>query len=302
MEPATRSGQVVRMMFQDSRGDLWFGTQNGAFKLQGDTLVNIGDIKSQRGNPVTIKDIVEDKNGVIWLGHTDGVSSFDRGLVTNYSTSDGLISNDVWCLDAANDGKIWIGTIKGACVFDGQNFSSVDLPEGIIDTTLGLSSAQMVHSIMEDSQGKMWFCTNAGLLSITSNADSVSTTGGIETNFVNDIIEDRAGGYWISTSVGLYHLKGDTLVNVSENFFDEPKGTGSIVLTARGDLWFNCRRDIYRLRGDETEGYQIRKGDHGPLTFQIFEDQKSRLWFVGFGGAYRMEDEGFINVTKEGPW
>jgi ligand-binding sensor domain-containing protein len=294
--------QVVRMMFQDSKGNLWFGTQNGAFKLQGDSLVNIGEIKGQRGNPVTIKDIVEDKGGVIWFGHTDGVSSLDGDAVTNYYESDGLISNDVWCLEATRDGKIWIGTIKGACVFDGHDFTPFALPEGTIDTTLGVSSAQMVHSIMEDSQGRMWFCTNAGLLSFTRNTDSVSSLEGIETSFVNDIIEDGSSGYWISTSVGLYYLKGGMLVNVSRKHFDEPTGTGSMVLTSSGDLWFNCRRDIYKLSGDSLCKYRIADGDFGPLTFQIFEDQKKHLWFVGYGGVYRMEDQAFINVTRQGPW
>jgi hypothetical protein len=29
--------QVVRMMLQDSKGNIWFGTQNGAFKLTGNS-------------------------------------------------------------------------------------------------------------------------------------------------------------------------------------------------------------------------------------------------------------------------
>ena len=33
--------QVVRMMFQDSKGNIWFGTQNGAFRLSNDSLIHI---------------------------------------------------------------------------------------------------------------------------------------------------------------------------------------------------------------------------------------------------------------------
>jgi hypothetical protein len=57
--------QVVRMMFQDSKGNIWFGTQNGAFKLSGNSLIHMDSIISERGQGVTIKDIAEDKNGVI---------------------------------------------------------------------------------------------------------------------------------------------------------------------------------------------------------------------------------------------
>ena len=46
----------------------------------------------------------------------------------------------------------------------------------------------------------------------------------------------------------------------------------------------------------------IEEGNYGPLTFQIYEDQQRRLWFVGFGGAYRYENDRFINITQNGPW
>ena len=92
-ENKERISEVVRMMFQDSKGRTWFGTQGGAFKLIKNELIFIEDIKSKSGKRVTIKDIKEDRNGKIWIGHTDGLSSVDGEQVTNYYESDGLISN-----------------------------------------------------------------------------------------------------------------------------------------------------------------------------------------------------------------
>jgi ligand-binding sensor domain-containing protein len=294
---------VVRTIFQDSKGNIWFGTQNGAFKLTNDTLIHFDSIKSALGKGVTIKDITEDKNGIIWFGHTDGVSSIDGEKVSNYYESDGLISNDVWCISSDAEGKIWIGTIEGVCVFDRKNFVNFELPEGIRDTTLGVSSTKMVHSILIDSKGTMWFSTNAGLFSYTNNRlKNVSDKVGIPTNFVSKIVEDKKGGFWVSTSGGLFHLKGDTLTNITEKHFDESKGTGSIIVDSKGDIWFNCSRSIYRLSDEKLTEYRIEEGDYGPLTFQIYEDRQSRLWFVGYGGAYRFENESFNNITQNGPW
>ncbi|MBK6574257.1 MAG: hypothetical protein IPG21_17620 [Saprospiraceae bacterium] len=53
-----------------------------------------------------MKDITEDKDGTIWLGHTDGISSIKGETVKNYYQSDGLISNDVWCINSDAEGKI----------------------------------------------------------------------------------------------------------------------------------------------------------------------------------------------------
>lgn len=121
--------QVVRTIFQDSNGHLWFGTQNGAFKLVGDSLIHIDKIISESGKGVTIKDITEGIDGKIWLGHTDGVSSVDGEEVTNYYESDGLISNDVWSISADKKGDIWIGSIEGVCVFNGQEFTNFFVPK-----------------------------------------------------------------------------------------------------------------------------------------------------------------------------
>lgn len=295
--------QVVRMMFQDSKGNIWFGAEGGAFRLSNNSLIYIDSIKSESGKRVTIKDITEDKDGTIWLGHTDGISSVDGEKVTNYYESDGLISNDVWCISSDVEGNIWIGTIEGVCVYDRKKFVTFVLPEGIRDTTVGVSSTKMVQGILKDSKGVMWFSTNAGLFSYTNNRlENVSAKVGIPTNFVGKITEDKSGAFWVPTSVGLFYLKGDTLTNTTEKHFDESKGIWSIVVDYKGDIWFNCRRSIYRLRDEKITEYRIEEGNYGPLTFQIYEDKKSRLWFVGYGGAYRLENEKFLNITKEGPW
>ncbi len=129
---------VIPAIFQDSKGNIWFGTQNGAFKLSGDSLVHIDGFKSESGKGVTIEDIAEDKDGRIWFAHHAGVSSIDGTSVTNYYESDGLISNSAWCIETDVNGNVWIETIEGACIFDGQRFTKFDLPEGKKDTTLAI--------------------------------------------------------------------------------------------------------------------------------------------------------------------
>jgi ligand-binding sensor domain-containing protein len=267
-KPKIQISGVILAILQDSKGNIWFGTQNGVFKQHGDSLMHMDSIRSESGGRVTIKDIAEDKDGIIWLGHTDGISSIDGDLVTNYYKSDGLISNDVWCVETDVHGNVWVGTIEGACIFDGQGFTNFDVPEGKIDTTVGVSSTKMVHSILEDSKGTIWLSTNAGLFSYANKKlTSISDEVGIPTNFVSKIVEDKKGGFWVSTSTGLFHLKESNLTNMSEKYFDESKGTGSIIVDYKGDVWFNCGRSIYSLSGDKLTEYRIEEGNYGPLDF-----------------------------------
>ncbi len=289
---------VVRTIFQDSKGNIWFGTQNGAFRLTNDTLIHIESIKSALGKGVTIKDITEDKNGIIWFGHTDGVSSIDREKVSNYYESDGLISNDVWCISSDTEGKIWIGTIEGACVFDGNTFATFELPLGIRDSTVGVSSDKMINKIFLDSKEKLWISSNAGLFSYSNNklthvSKKVESIG----------FEDKVGGLWISSKEGLYTLNDGVAKKITDESIEIGKGIGSIAEDKDGKIWFVVNQHyLYTYDGKELTEFQKSEENKGPVIFQIYKDQDDRLWFVGYGGAYRLENGKFINITKNGPW
>jgi ligand-binding sensor domain-containing protein len=57
---------------------------------------------------------------------------------------------------------------------------------------MGVSSTKMVHSILRDSKGTMWFGTNAGLFSYANNRlKNISDEVDIPTNFVNKLVEDK---------------------------------------------------------------------------------------------------------------
>jgi ligand-binding sensor domain-containing protein len=70
--------------------------------------------------------------------------------------------DDVWSLAIDREGIIWTGTLDGLSRFDGKTFTPFALPPSEPDTTRGVSNAEIVHSIMQDRQGKMWFGTNGG--------------------------------------------------------------------------------------------------------------------------------------------
>ncbi|WGH75644.1 two-component regulator propeller domain-containing protein [Tenacibaculum tangerinum] len=276
--------QVVRTIFQDSKGIIWFGTQNGAFKFDGNSLIHIDSIKNESGKGVTIKDIAEDKDGIIWFGHEGGISSIDKKVVTNYYESDGLISNDVWCITTDKSNQVWIGTIQGVCKFDGKNFTSFELPQGEIDSTLGISSAKMVHSIFEDSKGTLWFSSNAGLFSYANNSLlNVSEAAGIQSNFVNEVFEDKNGELWVSTKNGLYSLIDNKAKNITKGKIETGKGIGSIAEDKDGNIWFVSNQHyLFIYDGNELIEYKKSDDNKGPVVFQILKDKDNETlvrWF-----------------------
>ncbi|MCH2045007.1 MAG: hypothetical protein MK212_12895 [Saprospiraceae bacterium] len=296
--------QVVRTIFQDSQGTLWFGTQNGAFKLEGTSLIHIDKILSKSGKGTTIKDITEGIDGKIWMGHTDGISCIEKDTVINYYESDGLLSNDVWSVTADKSGNIWIGTMAGLCIFDGKKFTEFSLPKGKTDTTLGNSSPEIVHNIFEDSKGILWFCSNAGLFSYANDSlKHVSKITNIQTNFINEVIEDKDGILWISTKQGLYNLVEGKANNITHGKIKNGKGIGSILEDHNRKIWFvSNQHHLYTYDGTNLIEIPKSEDNKRPVIFKIYEDKDHRLWFVGFGGAFRLENGTFIEIFKNGPW
>lgn len=296
--------QVVRVVFQDSKGTFWFGAESGAFKLVGDTLAPVAGLLNEAGRGVTIKDIAEDPNGTLWFAHTGGLSSLQGTTVTNYYQSNGLPSNDVWNVTADRQGQIWVGTLEGVAVFSNNRFTKFPLPEGIKDHTVGVSSTQMVQDILEDNAGTIWMSTNAGLFSYAQGQlTHVSEKLGIPTNFVNTLVEDPKGGLYAGTKVGLYHVNSQRALNLTDGKLNMGKGIGAMGVDAQGKLWVVVdQHELYSYNGTAFTMFNKTEYNRGPGVFQIYQDQSKRLWMVGFGGAYRLDNGLFVEVTTEGPW
>ncbi|MCB0667670.1 MAG: hypothetical protein KDC80_17695 [Saprospiraceae bacterium] len=85
-------GQYVVKTFEDSKGNLWFGTlERGVSKFDGTSLRYF---TAKDGLPSDrVVDILEDDRGNLWFGTGSGLSKFVGKSFTNFSEKDGLCSN-----------------------------------------------------------------------------------------------------------------------------------------------------------------------------------------------------------------
>ena len=88
-------GVFVRRIFQDRKGDLWFGTNRfGVCRYDGERVTYFSTEEGLGGNQVT--GIQEDGKGNMWFSNSGGVSRFDGSSITTYTEKDGLSSTSVW--------------------------------------------------------------------------------------------------------------------------------------------------------------------------------------------------------------
>src|SRR6185369_13636626 len=120
------SQSSVMDIFQDSRGFMWFGTEDGLNRYDGYTFRNY---KPDPDKPDSISDrwitaILEDQDGYLWVGTRQGVNRYDPRLENfihyqhNDANPNSLIDNHINTLYLDHDNNLWIGTAYGLDLLD----------------------------------------------------------------------------------------------------------------------------------------------------------------------------------------
>ena len=100
-------------IFEDSKGNLWFGTvEQGVARFDGKTLTYLTIDDGLPGN--TVADIVEDEAGNLWFGTHSGLSKYNGMFFTNFTEKEGLCNDRVSNLLLDKTGMLWVGTWDGA--------------------------------------------------------------------------------------------------------------------------------------------------------------------------------------------
>lgn len=157
--------------------------------------------------------------GTLWVASSSGLRRYDGFNWENYSTNWGLPSGLVRCVLVARDGSVWVGTDRGAGVFDLRRraFDSRGSERGLA----GMS----VRRMDEDPDGTIWFCsdrwpvtTEAGGLASLKNGVWVryGVADGLPSDDVMSYVRDSKGRQFVGTSRGVVEREGERWGPVKE--------------------------------------------------------------------------------------
>ncbi|MFN6114248.1 MAG: two-component regulator propeller domain-containing protein [Flavobacteriales bacterium] len=192
----------------------------------------------------TITDIVQDHDGVIWVGTDWGLCRREGSSWTVLQAgSTGLSGNEVTCLSVDSLNRLWVGTAtNGIAILDGGNWSYLNNGNSPMTT-------EGVKHIHHDHRGWVWVSTELGLFCHT----------GDEWRHYNNTPESYGGFTFFGPNVRAVDVREDGLVAVAtmnagltyltetEFIFYTAANSGfpdnsmnDVAIDANGDRWLAC--------------------------------------------------------------
>ncbi|MDF1572992.1 MAG: two-component regulator propeller domain-containing protein [Bacteroidales bacterium] len=209
VEFTEKQGLQVKPVYaiaEDRDGNLWMGgSEGGIAKFEINIRESGAEVLPAGENSFThyaaapgladktIVSMIVDRNGKLWFGSDDGLTSFDGRFFVTYSTKQGLPDNNVVSIKEDSEGNLWIGTFRGGLsVFDGKSFTNYTTDQGLVHNT--------VWNFHEDSNGNIWIASRGGLSRFDgANFMNFTTDQGLPDNKLSIVTEDKSGNLLIGS-------------------------------------------------------------------------------------------------------
>ena len=324
--PAESEGEKrATAITKDRKGFLWIGTGGGTlYRLAPDGRVE--RYAEERGLPQlpptddsgAVQALVEDDDGNIWIG-TRGAGLYrlvakpDTLPLTArvYGIKDGLASSWITALYQTHDGKLWVATIRGLCLFapasnpHEPSFRVYKAQNGICDYD--------VWDVTEDRDGNMWVASQCGATKVVRNGfTGYGLADGLGTPYINSIFENRDGELFVINSAEVLSAMGNIgrrinrfdggrFTSVAPNLppFIDYHGWGwgqTITQDHLGEWWIPTGNRLYRFpkvkRIEQLASvkpkavYDVRDGLPVGEVFRVYEDSRGDVWAATTGRRF----------------
>lgn len=296
----------VSCILKDSRGLMWFGTEDGLNKYDGTsfTIYRHDPDNSESLSSSYINDIVEDRDGFLWIATQNGLNYFNPETETfqryyhDPNNKKSISHNEIHTLLKIDDKRLVLGTLKGVDVF--SNKAVVSRYVSNFDN----KTFHNVIDIVKDNDGALWVLYLRFLEKIKVSETSMESSFVLSLkNSFNHTLHLDASNVWIGSDSGLVRLNKQTKATQTFNFYesygykDKRNNVLSILKTEHEHLWLGT------LEGGLIS-YDITTGESRAITHtpfnrlglnsnsirSLYSDDTHILWVGTYGGGINKYD------------
>jgi ligand-binding sensor domain-containing protein/signal transduction histidine kinase/AraC-like DNA-binding protein len=275
-KPGDISENYVTGIIEDKQHKLWISTQDNGLNLFSPatkTFKNFRHSDNQKNSLVnnTIRTMVLDDAGKLWIGTLDGISVMDTqnfsyiNLQYDPENKKSLSQNSVHRLYKDQNGSIWVGTYFGGVNINYPYTTAFN----IYSTNKNTSSINnnVVSTFAEDENKNLWIGTEGGGLNFFNRLTKTFTafkndgqSNSIKSNLIKKVILDQTGKLWIGTHSGglnVYNSKNHTFnsFNFSAQPEDVPDEITAVAEDRYATLYVATQRNGIKVSNPEKTSF-----------------------------------------------
>ncbi len=297
----------VYNIYQDSKGFMWFGTEDGLNKYDGQTITVYGATTDQHNILANkwVEQVYEDKSGMIWIGSRGGLTKYNprKGVFTPFQFDPDdptSLSNDtITAIEADLRNEVWVGTFQGLNRVDRfTNEVERIIPED--STLMGLASH--ITGFLQDESGVFWIASHEGLFSYDRKSGLFfNETAG---NLINENTPIYSMSYgneciWLGLDSGLVcldlSLAGEHTY-VPLNLGAPGTNISRIISDDQNQVWIQTADGLFCYKGINQGVEKVL--DAGGTTHSLslnpieplVKDKDGFIWYGTFGnGVYQVD-------------
>jgi ligand-binding sensor domain-containing protein/two-component sensor histidine kinase len=319
---SNRISRIVR----DSRGYLWFCTENGLSRFDGSRFTNYA---VEQGLPDDeINDLLETRGSVYWIATGNGLVRYNpKGLplpigqvsprsdpmFVVYRLGGDRMASHIRSLYEDRSGAIWVGSWRGLYRLE-QAGDQVKFHYVELGTPASELPNQIVRNILEDRRGALWLTTDSGLYRRRPDGtvDRFTRSHGFSSERLLGLIEDRQGRLWVGDRYGglcLLVTSPNPSNPVVARQYAVKDGLGcdriaSLYQATDGRFWVGADCGLAELLPNVGSGSRrISTALSGekltdPRVWSLAEDSHGNLWVGTAHGAIKVARGGFTTYTE----
>ncbi|OQP58965.1 hypothetical protein A3860_39070 [Niastella vici] len=259
--------------------------------------------------------ILKDREGFLWFGTMSGLNRYDgyscRIFRKNHNESASLPDNNILSLYELPDGKMWVLTVGGACIYnpDTEEFNT-DYYAYL--QRLGLPAGNIAN-IVKGNNGRYWFqYDNLDLYLYSTNdksAKPVTQQHAFSSEKITSVNETKDGKLWIVYQNGFlqeYDIALNKIIFSSVAFQKVKKGDNynNLFIDNDGDLWlWYYTSGLFLFHPQDNSIRQFDKNSvparlNSDAVSRVLQDNNGLIWVgTDHGGVTLMDKRNNFRTT-----
>jgi signal transduction histidine kinase/CheY-like chemotaxis protein/ligand-binding sensor domain-containing protein len=274
----------IRVLFESTQHEVFIGSDDFIYVLKDGTVQML-----QHGTG-WVYDILEDREGKIWVGSASALYTYSRGVISKVDGNLGSLR--LFALKYDDQQTLWAGTSNGLFRMRRQ--------ERLFQPASAHTIRGEVNAILEDRNGNRWVGTSASGLVRADGGDgsAFSSHDGLSDNNVLSLFQDREGSLWVGTSSGLDRFRDVKITTITAKEGLPSNQTETAMETSDGSVYIFCQGGgLARIHDGIITTLTLKDGLISPYGNALFEGRDGSLWIGTTGGLTQYKD-GKLTVHK----